>query len=160
MDCCAHGTLCFELAKGIPAAFVTLIIGAIAAYIAWRQHETAKAKLKLDLFDKRYEIFEETWSYLSQAAKLAQNPDPFHPFTNIIPRAGFLFGSDIEKYLRTASEKQTQLWSINAKSKSNNNIIAPEDIDRLALLESWFFNEASIGAKQVFGSYLNFEEWK
>lgn len=160
MDCCTQGSLCFEMAKGIPAAFVTLVIGGIAAYIAWRQNETSKAKLKLDLFDKRYEIFEETWAFLSGAGKLAQNPEPLHPFTNIIPQAGFLFGADIEEYLRIASKKQTEMWSIHAKSRKNNSVIAPEDIEQLQELSDWFYEEASSGAKRVFNPYLNFEKWK
>ena len=160
MNCCIQGSLCFEMAKGLPAAFVTLVIGGIAAFIAWRQNETAKAKLKLDLFDKRYEIFEKTWAFLSGADKIAQNPDPFHPFTNIIPQAGFLFGSDIEEYLQIASKKQTEMWLIYVKSRNNNNLIAPDDIEPLKELSLWFYEEASNGAKCAFSPYLNFEKWK
>ena len=41
-----------ELVKGLPAAFVTLVIGSIAAGIAYRQYRIARAKFKLDLFEK------------------------------------------------------------------------------------------------------------
>ena len=36
----------------------TLIIGIFVAYVAWRQHQNAKEKLRLDLFERRYTIFE------------------------------------------------------------------------------------------------------
>ena len=41
-----------ELVKGLPAAFVTLVIRSIAAGIAYRQYRIARAKFKLDLFEK------------------------------------------------------------------------------------------------------------
>lgn len=50
------GSFYFELLKGVPAAFVALIVGLIAPGIAHRQYHIARAKLKLDLFDKRYAI--------------------------------------------------------------------------------------------------------
>ncbi|MCD6026117.1 MAG: hypothetical protein K0R08_636 [Solimicrobium sp.] len=53
----APGSLSLELAKGLPAAFVALIVGGIAAGIAWRQYGAAKAKLKFDLFDRRCSNF-------------------------------------------------------------------------------------------------------
>jgi hypothetical protein len=43
--------------KGLPAAFVTLVIGLIAAGIAFRQYRIARAKFKLDLFDRRHAVF-------------------------------------------------------------------------------------------------------
>jgi hypothetical protein len=56
MDTICADSLWRELLKGIPSVFVTLVIGGIAAYIAYRQYKISHAKLKLDLFEKRYEI--------------------------------------------------------------------------------------------------------
>jgi hypothetical protein len=38
----------------VASAIATVIIGAIVAYIAWRQARTAREKLVLDLFDRRF----------------------------------------------------------------------------------------------------------
>jgi hypothetical protein len=54
MDCCVQGSIRFEIMKGVPAAFVALVIGLVATGIAWRQFKVAQAKLKLDLFERRY----------------------------------------------------------------------------------------------------------
>jgi hypothetical protein len=59
-------TLLPDLAKGLPAAVVTLVIGLIAAGIAYRQYRIARAKFKLDLFEKRHAVFLETWAFLSK----------------------------------------------------------------------------------------------
>ena len=47
-----QGTTCFEILKIIPTAAIALIVAAITL----QQWRVAKAKLKLDLFDRRYKI--------------------------------------------------------------------------------------------------------
>lgn len=147
-----------EIIKGLPSAVVALVIGLIAARIAGQQNATSKAKLKFDLFDKRYEIFQQTWSFLSQASQIAKNESPFHSFTNLIPQAGFLFGSDIEKYLNVVSQKHTKLWAIYIETKANNDVVPHNHIETLKELENWFLNEAGSGVKLVFSPYLSFEK--
>jgi hypothetical protein len=40
-------------------AITTLIIGLFAGYIAWRQWRTSQDRLVLDLFEKRFQVFQE-----------------------------------------------------------------------------------------------------
>ena len=47
-DITSSNPIWFELLKGIPAAFVTLVIGGLATYIAWNQYQVTRAKLKFD----------------------------------------------------------------------------------------------------------------
>jgi hypothetical protein len=158
---CTQGSLCFEMAKGFPAAFVALVIGGVAAYIAWRQyklaqeqHEVTRAKLKFDLLEKRYAIFEQTWNFLSMIVHEGPGATALPPFGNIIPQAGFLFGKEVEAYMREASEKQTELWFIESRMRANNNVMLPEDIDRDVELMAWFTGQASAGVKRIFAPYL------
>ena len=53
------GPVCIVLVQGIPAGLVTLTVGVVGGLIAHRQATVAEAKLKLDLFEKRYPIFQE-----------------------------------------------------------------------------------------------------
>lgn len=160
--CCTLGTLCFELVKGMPAAFVALVIGLIAASIAYRQYRVAHAKLKLDLFDKRYTIFLDTWTILSSVVSsgVQATGGLTTPFNNLIPQAAFLFGSDIENYLTTAVRKWADLWALQVRTQGNGNVVQPQDIAERAGLERWFIDEATQGAKARFGKYLNFEKWR
>lgn len=90
-----HDPLVLELVKGVPTVLVTLLIGVIATYIAWRQCKVAKeqrriahAKLNLDLFQRRYEIFELTWAMLSSMNKLRDDQETVEAeFSNARPRA-------------------------------------------------------------------------
>lgn len=152
----------FELVKGLPAAFVTLIIGLIAGGIAFRQYAVAKAKLKLDLFEKRYAIFHQTWAILSEAATKDTREKNYGfatPFNNFLPEAAFLFGKPIERYLDEASRKWIELRALEAE-RDGAGIERAANIAKESVLKGWFFEQASRGAKTQFGRYLDFENWK
>jgi hypothetical protein len=160
--CCAQGSICFELVKGLPAVIVTLIIGAIAAGIAFRQYKVAKAKLKLDLFEKRYAIFHQTWEILSEVARNGTREKKHGlatPFNNFLPEAAFLFGKPIERYLDEVSTKWTQLYGLEAE-RDGTGIDRSANIAKASELQGWFFEQASRGARSQFGRYLDFENWK
>lgn len=158
--CCAVGSICFEVIKGLPAAGVALVIGVIAAGIAYRQYLVARAKLNLDLFERRYAIFEATWGYLSSAVQGPSSSAFSSPFDNLIPQASFLFGKEMEDYLREASSKMRELRMIEMKAKARGDVIPPEDINRETELNNWFLEEARTGARKRFGKFLDFEKWR
>jgi hypothetical protein len=147
------------MAKGIPAAIVTLVIGVVAAGVALRQYQVARAKFKLDLFEKRYDIFFKTWEHLSSIVTSGPGPMALSAFDNERPKAAFLFGPDIETYMKDISSKRTTLWSMNLKSKSRGDVMHPDDIEDHTALLNWFVQEASEGAKKKFAPYLNFSNW-
>jgi hypothetical protein len=81
-------------------------------------------------------------------------------FGNIIPQASFLFGKEVEAYMREASEKQTELWFIESRMRANNNVPLLEDIDKDLALMAWFTEQAGGGVQRVFAPYLDFEKWR
>jgi hypothetical protein len=159
-----HVGTCFtpimsDLVKGIPAAIVALTLGVVASLIAYRQYHVARAKLNLDLFDKRYQIFLETWQALSEAAiKPLERRAMGTPFNNNIPRARFLFGPDVETYLEKASTHWSQLRAMQTMVESSNG--RPEHAEQLQEIQGWFDAEAQRGVKLKFGMYMNFERWR
>lgn len=159
---CVTNPIYSDLMKGAPTAIVALVIGLVAASIAYRQYRVARAKLKLDLFDKRYDIFLDTWTILSGVVSNGVQPTGglSTPFNNLIPKAAFLFGPDVEEYLTKAVGQWSLLWAIRARTQGNANIVQAADIQKLAELNRWFFEEATSGAKRLFGEYLDFRQWK
>lgn len=153
---CSQGTICFELLKGIPAFCVAIAV----AIVAWRQYLVSKAKLNLDLYKERYEIFEETWEFLSNPSATTNSLGYSPKFTNLIPRAEFLFGEEIGEYMSTISFKVTQMKMIDLKIRASNNVMQPDDIYTYTQLTNWISTEATSGAKKKFGQYLNFSEWQ
>ena len=162
------GSLSFELVKGLPAVVVTLVIGGIAAYIAWRQFQVAaeqrrlaQAKLKLDLFQRRYEIFEHTWSMLSSMIQERPGQAKIEmDFDNARPRARFLFGPEVADYMAEISRRRIDQQIIMATTRQRGDVMRPEGIQRNLENSTFFFNEASSGARDLFGHYLNFSEWR
>ncbi|KWA37462.1 hypothetical protein WL27_17510 [Burkholderia multivorans] len=161
-EMCEPQTVCFELVKGVPTALVALLVGGVAASIAWRQYRVARAKLNLDLFEKRYELFKIVWEYLSGVV-VDGTPAIISPeklaLVNLIPKIEFLFGKSVAEYVNIIHAKATELWLIDQHTKQNGSVMRPEHIQRHVDLLEWFSHEAMTGARQRFGGYLNFEEW-
>lgn len=160
--CCTSGTICFELVKGIPSAVVAVTVAIAGGYITWQQYRVARAKLNLDLFERRYAVFELVWGYLSRT--LQGGPEaPFTgnsaELTNIIPQTEFLFGTEMAGYLRSIHSKALELWAIDQRTKAHGDVMAHADIQRHLEVMQWLNEQASTGAKAEFGKYLDFSRW-
>jgi hypothetical protein len=147
----------------VPAAFVTLIIGGIAAGITWRQYKVAQAKLKLDLFERRYKIFHQVWEILSWTVRdgtREKNWGLATPFNNFLPEAAFLFGPEIGVFLDKCTKSWTELSGLQAEKDGIGGRDKQKNIERTSELTTWFFEQASTGCKEQFGKYLDFANWK
>jgi hypothetical protein len=148
-----------DLLKGLPAGIVALIVAAIS----WRQYLVARAKLKLDLFDRRYAIFQQTWEILSEVTMRGTREKSYGlatPFNNFLPQARFLFGKKIADYLDQASTNWNELHGLEGERADVAGADRQNNIARTRKLKNWFFKEASDGCKQMFDEYLDFERWK
>lgn len=162
------GSLSFELVKGLPAAVVALVIGVLAAYIAWQQHQVAveqrrvaHAKLNLDLFQRRYEIFESTWCMLSAMIQTRSDQDQVEAtFNNARPRARFLFGAEVERYMHDVTMRIIEHKIIMEVVEQSGGAVQPEQSAKLTANHVFFQQEASEGAREKFGRYLDFSEWR
>ena len=157
--CC--GPVCVGLVQGVPAALVALTVGIVGWLIARRQAAIAQAKLKLDLFEKRYPIFQQTWEIMSAVAQNGTRGHNYglgNPFSNYKPRAGFLFGEEVEAYLSAAVDKWVDLSTLEAEGE--DPAAAALNAARVRELKNWFYKQASTGLKELFGPYLDFEKWR
>lgn len=158
--CC--GPVCMALIPGIPTALVALTVGIAGWFIARHQAAVATAKLKLDLFEKRYPIFEETWRIMSEVVSKGTRETNYGlgtPFNNFIPRARFLFGPEVAQYLSDAASKWAHLRGLEPLI-GGGSPGAPERAEARAKLLEWFANQADTGVKELFAPYLNFEKWR
>ena len=160
-----------EVVKGLPAAFVALVIGIIAAGIAYRQmkiadqqRRVAADKLSFDLFKERYAIFEQTWAALSSAITGAKDdelaPAEVNRMNNSRPSAQFLFGPDIAVYLSQVSDKVVGLRMLYREFSQSPGPLDSDRLKELRDLESWVWREAQVGAKERFAPYLDFSRWR
>lgn len=157
--CC--GPLCIALVQGIPAGLVTLTVGILAWLIARRQAAVAEAKFKLDLFEKRLPIFQQTWEIMSEVVMKGTREKNYglgNPFSNFIPHARFLFGAEVEAYLSAAVKKWTDLHAF--EGERDDPAAAAQNAEQVRQLKEWFFEQASTGLKNLFAPYLDFEKWR
>lgn len=157
--CC--GPVCMALVPGIPAALVALTVGIAGWFITRHQAAIAEAKLRLDLFEKRYPIFEEVWRTMSEVVMSGTREKNYgmgNPFSNLIPRARFLFGKEVEAYLHEAVNKWADLHAFEAEREEPATAAA--NASKVRDLRNWFFDQADTGVKKLFGPYLDFERWK
>lgn len=85
-----------EISKGL----LTPAIGLLAIYIAWQQWNTNRNKLKLDLFEKRFSVFQKTRSFLSAVLRDGRvKRDELETYRLSILDSVFLFDKQTSEYL-------------------------------------------------------------
>lgn len=140
---------------------VPIAIAAMVAWVGWRQLQAARAKLKLDLFEKRLAIFNATWE---QVGRSAQNkPYEYRElglWFNKIHEASFLFGPDIVEYLNEIREKAIEEQILWAKVQPlHPEPATDEQKAEHKALNDWFLAEAK-HIQHKFAPYLSFHEWR
>lgn len=151
-----------ELVKGLPAAFVALVIGGIAAYVAWRQLHVARAKLNLDLFERREGIYDDVRFFLSASGRNADEVDKTREkFFSQIPKAYFLFGSEIGDFMTLAQANARELHQAELVLRSTPaaSLLWEEARATDVRLERFFERELK-NLRGRFGPYMDFTEWR
>ena len=79
---------------------LTLLIACGVAYVAYQQYLLGRAKFKLDLFEKRFAVFDATRKLLGAMASDGPGElEKVHEFRVAVTDAQFLFCSDVTDYL-------------------------------------------------------------
>lgn len=88
-------------ALGVQAiqTIATVVIALLAASIASGQWWTARQKLVLDLFEKRFQVFMDLRTLASEALQLGKVTNPAS-INEVLARSQFLFDSDINTPLK------------------------------------------------------------
>jgi len=150
-----------DLLRGLPAAIISLVVGAIVAWFAYRLAATTKAKFRLDLFEKRHEVFMATWKYLQDLVQ--KNPvttTDIFTFSTNTANAKFLFGEEIVQFLEEAQSKGIQLgtaqytisWPPSDEARSQASAECRE-------LVVWVERELK-QVKDRFKPYLDLSSWQ
>jgi len=144
------------LQAAIPAAIAFGV-----AIVAWRQLVTARAKLNLDLFEKRMPIYSktrETLVALSNCTGCAPW-ELLNEFEELIPRASLLFGSDMRDYMREIHKRAYQYDARVRSSQVGPLYNTPEFMQEISDHRSWFAEQAG-HVHEKFAPFLSFEKWK
>jgi hypothetical protein len=158
-----EGFFTSELAKGLPAAIVALVIGLIAAGIAWRQKEIAHAKLNLDLFEDRFKLFNDLSALMTDAQSWLPPEELIQKamdFTQSVAQAHFLFGETIGDYFEYVRVRALTLAQTGRSHARNDGDIPTKQVlqKRIEELVVWFETE-SRSLRPRFRDFLDFSRW-
>ena len=92
------------------SVYLVPAIALLAAAIAWAQWHTARSKLVLDLFNQRMEVYEGVCAVMRKVMRegTATTQDVVD-LAGPQDRAGFLFGDDVNAYLKSLQKALAQL---------------------------------------------------
>jgi hypothetical protein len=156
----SNGAFALDLGLRVFSALFVPTVAAIAAYIAWRQFRTASDKLRLDLYDRRFQVYRGVMDLLTAISNrdtvTAQELGSFYTSTD---QKRFLFALDLCDFLKVIREKAGQMGRL---SELIGDERTPEPrrataIDEKLNLVSWF--DALIDGGEVprrFEPYLGF----
>jgi hypothetical protein len=125
-------------------AILLVLISCLGAWIAYKQVKIATAKLNLDLYDKRFEVFEGARSLLLTILQDANvSTGDVITFNTNITEAVFLFEADVRKYLDGLRERALALHTKNEQLRAMREEDKRRDalIDGIAALETEFASE-------------------
>jgi len=81
-------------------ALMTPVVACIAAWIAYRNYTTSRNKLKLDLFDRRYALYQELNEIRTVAFEVSEfTYEHIHRLTALRIKARWVFGQTVMNYL-------------------------------------------------------------
>lgn len=121
-----------QLAIESLSAVLTVVIATAVAIIAYRQWRTAVTKLNLDLFDKRYAIYQKVRSavgVVSTTARVSREAE--QNLLEAINESEFLFDDTVRLYLNGLWKLFSRLSAAEHQMKSDD-----EDIRKKAVKES------------------------
>ncbi|SAK46531.1 hypothetical protein AWB76_00931 [Caballeronia temeraria] len=102
-------------------ALLTLLVAAFGGWIAYQQMRINRTKLKVDRFDKRFEVYETTMDFVNDVlATQGTSGTNLDGFLQAVRKSQFLLGDDIHEYLLEIASTATSIEKfskeINASS--------------------------------------------
>jgi hypothetical protein len=120
------------------AAFLTVVVAVI---IAWKQSSLQtmlsntqsdiqklglaqqERRLRMDLYDRRYEVFTEAGAFMRLVLSSPEDYDPVsdeaRKFADVRQNAEMLFGTDVFKYLQDVADTTMGIWGSKQRMRKN-----------------------------------------
>lgn len=143
----------------ILAAALAPIIAVLGIYVAWRQHKLQREELRLDLYEKRFAVFQALMEFLRITLRDAKVPlARYFEYRTNTAQSVFLFGSEISSYLEEVGKKALKFRELNERLAAD---AMPMGASRAELAEeesellSWL-SEQPAQAQSLFAKYIAF----
>ncbi|MGC4005848.1 MAG: hypothetical protein QM811_23105 [Pirellulales bacterium] len=155
----------FDFTWKIISGLLTLTIALLAMLIAYRQYRNAKDKLRLELFEDRFKIYDSANALLKTWIKEKPDNQLQKDFRQSILKASFLFGPDVSEYLVELSNNGVKYVILTERIKREYEQNLSLEIRSVAIDESqeileWLSIQHARGLFERFEDYMTFKEIK
>jgi hypothetical protein len=132
-----------------------LVIGGVTLYIAYQQYITNKMKLRLEVYQKKFDIYDKIKSFMIMVINnTPSDMQELLTFQKETAEADFMFGDEIRCFIDEVFSKSIDLWrclQINPNHPEYNKCVVQE-----VALKEWFIVELN-NLKSRFKKYLDLE---
>jgi hypothetical protein len=105
-----------DIVVKLTPAFVTLVLGSLASWIAYLQYKTNRDKFHLDLFNKRLEAYEKLQEFFTSVFREGSvKGDALVLLAEARYKSRFLFGSEVEQSFDTLWKKAVHARGLYTK---------------------------------------------
>ena len=128
------------------------VIGCVTAYIAIQQWLTAKNKLRLDLFDRRFPVFEATMRLAEIVVTKGDIPlEEVHKFAFTTKGVEFLFNRELQDYCDDQLHKEA--LAVHMGKRKIDSLPEGDERDKSTVLwQTGSFGSMTNGTKYRSGS--------
>lgn len=139
------------------SALLTPVIAVVTTYIAIQQYRTNRLRIRLELFEKRYAIYEGAKDFIILAVQDGDlTNEAFFKLNNETQDAFFLFDRHVDEYIDTLREKGARLKCLRDRLSDQSLAVGDERSTlsaESAELSIWFGNQV-LDSKRAFKKYL------
>ena len=124
------------------SGLLTPLIAVLAAYIAWQQWRTNQLRLKHELFDRRYALYEKIASFMAEILKQGRVPENAETrFLRETKTAIFLFDKEIEELTQEIHRKAVDLQELEAALENLQGEERSRNVEKQRETKNWFASQ-------------------
>jgi len=140
-----------QIVSWLSTPLVALVAALFGGYIAYRQWKTAQDRLKFDLFDRRFAVYDTARNFLSSIITYGDiKHDEVSKFIIGTSESKWLFDDEVDNYLRNEignklnrfTTLKSTVESLSSKEERNENIMQQSQ------LLTWFIKQPTVLAQK------------
>ncbi len=134
-----------------------VLIAAIGAFIAYGNYKNAAVKLQLDLFDRRYKVFEAAKKLLATMTRDGDvNITELLEFNFAVAESDFMFGPDVSDYIDELRKKAGALHVAGKRMRADTPDARRQGSEEATAIMDWVGTQY-IWLRDVFRPYLRLD---
>jgi TRAP-type C4-dicarboxylate transport system permease small subunit len=138
------------------SGLLTPTIALLAAYIAWQQWQTNHLRLKHELFERRYKLYETITAFIANIlARGRVEPNSEMQFLRETKTVVFLFDKGIQRFIEEIYNKAVELYTLGKMENTLTGEKLVHNVDKQREITDWFSEQLNTCTLR-FSSFLSF----